>query len=504
MVDVMSRDRTAAPSQTRTPAPPPDDSARGEGARSSEQRRRALAVAAVATVLALVAFTAPLAAVGSVAASLGADLAGRTWILSSMGIGLGAALLTAGTLADDRGRRRVLTTGLVVLAASSVVAALAGSTLVFVAARVGQGAGAAAVVAASLGLVAHWFEPGPARAAASGVWGASVGGGIALGPLLASSLDRWASWRAVHWLLAVATTVLAVLAGRLLEESRSHERRPLDVPGALLLGLATTAFLAALVEGRSGWGRPTVLLLLAVALLAALAFAVTEWRVRFPMVDPALARDGRFVAATAAALATGAGIIGLLSFLPGFLALALGLAPTTAAVLFLTWSGTSVVLALLARRLPARWSGRAQLAGALVVVAAGQLALSGLTPGASWSRFLPGLLVAGVGSGVLNAALGREAVASVPDGRGGMGSGANNTARYLGSSVGVTVVSVLVAAHATHAAGAAAVTGLLSGWNLAAWVTAGFSLAGALVVGATMLLDRRAGAAGRTGAAVDA
>jgi MFS family permease len=457
-------------------------------------------VAAVATVLALVAFTAPLATVGSVAASLGADLAGRTWILSSMGIGLGAALLTAGTLADDRGRRRVLTTGLVVLAASSVVAALAGSTLVFVAARVGQGAGAAAVVAASLGLVAHWFEPGPARAAASGVWGASVGGGIALGPLLASSLDRWASWRAVHWLLAVATTVLAVLAGRLLEESRSHERRPLDVPGALLLGLATTAFLAALVEGRSGWGRPTVLLLLAVALLAALAFAVTEWRVRFPMVDPALARDGRFVAATA-------GIIGLLSFLPGFLALALGLAPTTAAVLFLTWSGTSVVLALLARRLPARWSGRAQLAGALVVVAAGQLALSGLTPGASWSRFLPGLLVAGVGSGVLNAALGREAVASVPDGRGGMGSGANNTARYLGSSVGVTVVSVLVAAHATHAthaAGAAAVTGLLSGWNLAAWVTAGFSLAGALVVGATMLLDRRAGAVGRTGAAVDA
>jgi MFS family permease len=444
-------------------------------------------VGAAGTVLALVTFTAPLATVGSVASDVGADLAGRTWILSSMGIGLGASLLTAGTLADDRGRRRVLVAGLVALALAGVVAALAGGTGVFVLARVLQGVGAAAVVAASLGLVAHWFEPGPARAAASGVWGASVGGGIALGPLLASSLDRWASWRDVFWLVAVASVALAWLAQRGLEETRSHERRPLDVPGALLLALATVTFLAALVEGRTGWGRPQVVALLAVAGLAGLAFAAVEARVASPLVDPALLREGRFVAATAAGLATGAGIIGLLSFLPGFLPVALHLAPTTAAVLFLAWSGTSVGLALLARRLPVSWSGRAQLAGSLVVVALGQLALSGVTAGDGWARFVPGLLVAGVGTGVLNAALGREAVASVPPGRGGMGSGANNTARYLGSSVGVTVVSVLVAAHATGAGA----TGLVSGWNVAALVTAGFSLAGAAVVCATMLADRR-------------
>ncbi|GAA2744371.1 MFS transporter [Terrabacter aerolatus] len=438
--------------------------------------------------LALVAFTAPLATVGSVAASLGADVAGRTWVLNSMGVGLGATLLTAGTLADDRGRRRVLVTGLLVLTGSSVVAAVAGATLTFVLARVAQGVGAAAVVAASLGLVAHWFESGPARAAASGVWGASVGGGIALGPLLASSLDRWASWREVYWLLAVASLSVAAAARAALEETRSHERRPLDVPGAGLLALSTTTFLAALVEGRSGWGRPVTLVLLGAAVLAGVALVLVERQVRFPMVDPALLRHGRFVAATAAGLATGAGIIGLLSFLPGFLALALAMAPTTAAVLFLAWSGTSVVLALLARRLPARWSGRAQLGGSLVVVALGQLALSGIAPGDSWTRFVPGLLVAGVGSGVLNAALGREAVASVPDGRGGMGSGANNTARYLGSSVGVTVVSVVVAAHAVPGSGAA---GLVAGWNVAACVTAGLSLAGAVAVWATTVTDRR-------------
>lgn len=480
----MDRTRQAAPRATAREATAPPATGRAPG----EQPRRALAVAAVATVLALVAFTAPLATVGSVTAALGSDVAGRTWILSSMGIGLGAALLTAGTLADDRGRRRVLVGGLVALAASSLVAALAGGTLVFVLARVGQGIGAAAVIAASLGLVAHWFEPGPARAAASGVWGASVGGGIALGPLVASAFDHWASWRDTYLVLAAAALVLAAVAGRRLDETRSHERRPLDVLGATLLAVSTTGFLAALVEGRSGWGRPEVIVLLGVGAASAAAFVVTERRTTFPMVDLSLFRDGRFVAASAAGLLTGAGAIGLLSFLPGFLALALGLPATTSAVLFLSWSGTSVVFALLARHLPSGWSGRAQLAGGLVVVAAGQLALSGITPGSSWARFLPGLVVAGVGSGVLNAALAREAVASVPAGRGGMGSGANNTARYLGSSVGVTLVAVVVAAHAGPGSGP---SGLVNGWNVAAWVTAGLSLVGALVVWATMVTDRR-------------
>ena len=92
-------------------------------------------------------------------------------------------------------------------------------------------------------------------------------------------------------------------------------------------------------------------------------------------------------------------------------------------------------------------------------------------------RFVPGLLVAGVGSGVLNAALGRESVASVPAGQGALGSGANNTARYLGSAVGVTVVAVVAAP-----SGVVTSATLTAGWNRAALVTAAVSLVGALGV----------------------
>lgn len=160
--------------------------------------QRALGLAAAGTLLTLVAFTAPIATLNSTAAGLGAGASGRTWILSSMSVGLGAALLSTGTLSDDLGRRRTFVAGSLLLAVSSVLGALAPGTLTFVLMRVVQGIGGAAVIASSLGLIAAAFPPGPGRARASGVWGASLGAGIATGPLLSAGLDRLNSWRDVY------------------------------------------------------------------------------------------------------------------------------------------------------------------------------------------------------------------------------------------------------------------------------------------------------------------
>jgi hypothetical protein len=117
------------------------------------------------------------------------------------------------------------------------------------------------------------------------------------------------------------------------------------------------------------------------------------------------------------------------------------------------------------------------MGSALAVIAAGQLMLWGVDTSSTAGRFVPGLLLAGVATGVLNAALGRESVASVPPGQAGLGSGANNTARYLGSALGVTVVSVVAVP-----SGPVSASALVEGWNRAALVTAAVSLLGALVV----------------------
>jgi hypothetical protein len=205
------------------------------------------------------------------------------------------------------------------------------------------------------------------------------------------------------------------------------------------------------------------------------------------MLDLALFRRPAFAAVTLAAAATGGGIIALLSYLSGFVGVALGLSSWTASWLMLSWSGPSVVTALAARRLPVAWSGRARMSAALVVIGIGQVLLWHIVPGDGAGRFVPGLLVAGVGSGVLNAALGRESVASVPAGQGALGSGANNTARYLGSALGVTIVSVVAAP-----SGVVTAATLTAGWNRAALVTAAVSLIGAVGV---VLVGARAAAA---------
>jgi MFS family permease len=438
-----------------------------------------VAVASAATFLALIVFTTPLATLPATAAALGSGPDGQAWILSSMSIGLGVALLSTGAIADDLGRRLALVLGSAVLALSSVVCALAPTTAVLVGGRIGAGVGCAALIAAGLGLIGHVHPAGtPGARRASGIWGAALGAGIAVGPLLATGAQELWGWAASYWVEALLAVVLGLTARFLLDESRAQRPRPVDVPGVVLLAAGVAVLLTGLVEARSGPTRPLVIVLVlgGIALLG--VWLWVEHRRAAPMIDPELFRSPPFLAATLGALATGAGIIATSSFLLTVMARGLGASAVTAAVVLLAWSATGVVTSLLARRLPASWSGRIQLGVGLVVVALGQLLLLGAVPGDSPWRYVPGLLVAGITSGVVNSALGREAVASVPAGRAAMGSGANNTARYVGSAIGTTVVAVV----ATRPGLPPGPAGLLQGFDTAVLVATAFSVLGALAV----------------------
>lgn len=454
-------------------------------ARTPEQRATLL-LASVATLLALATFITPLVTQGRTAATLAAGPLAQPWLLSGMSLGLAAALLPTGALADDLGRRRTFVLGLVVLALGALTCALAPNVLVFIGGRVVQGLGGAAVIACALGLLGHAFPPGPLRAHATGTWGAAVGGGIAAGGLLAVAVDHGRSWRGSYAVTAALALVLAVVAARSLVESRAaHPRRP-DLLGAVLLGVGIAALCAALVEGRQGW-TDALVLVLAVAALALLAgFVAWELQVPAPMLDLALFRRPQFVAATVAALANGAGAITLASLLPTVVQQGLGASLLVATLLNCVFALISVATALNVRRLPARVAPRAMLVVGLLGIAVAQLLQTGLQPSSSPVRLLPAMVVLGVFFGLVNAALGREAVASVPPGRTGMGSGANNTARYVGSAIGVSV-AVLIATRGVATGGAAA---LVDGWNTAALVTAGTSVVGALVVAACRPLHR--------------
>ena len=437
-----------------------------------------LSVAASGVLLVLVAFTVPFATMAPTSAELGAGPAAQAWILSAMSVGAAAGLLSTGALGDDHGRRRVFAFGATVFGLGSLLGALAPAPGVLIGARVVQGLGGAAMVSCSLGLIAHAFPPGPGRIRATGVWGAALGAGVAIGPLLAVALDAAGSWRLSYWACACAAALSAALAYALVAESKAAQARRVDVGGTLLLGTGLASLLAGLVQGRSGWLQwPTIVLLLMRALLVA-AFILVENRIGNPMLDLTLFRRPDFVGASAAALAAGAGVLSLMSFIPILIERGLHHGESAAAATLLAWSGVSVVTALAARFLPDTVSAHTQIVIGLVGVAAGPLALVGLTPDSGLARLLPGLLVVGAANGLLNAALGRQAVASVPAHRAAMGSGANNTARYLGSAIGITVVSIIL----TRGGPTTNAVGLTADWNLAVVVTTAFTIVGAVIV----------------------
>ncbi|MEA5360614.1 MFS transporter [Amycolatopsis sp., V23-08] len=438
------------------------------------------------TLLAMFVFTAPLSIVPSVARGLGAGAIATSWILSSMSLGLAVALLPAGAIGDDFGRRRVFAAGGAVLAAGSLLGAVAPGPLTFIAGRVVEGLGAAALVACGLGVLGHAFPDPAGRARATGVWGACLGAGIAIGPVAGAVLDTAAGWRTLYVVATVLSLGVAVLGRVLLEESVSGRARKVDVTGSLLLGGGLAALLAALTEGRQSWTSPLELSLIAAAIVLLGAFIAHQGRTEGGMLDLTLFRRPALVAATAGAFTAGAGVTALMSFLCTMLENGLVFTPVTASLVVLAWSAASVASALLTRRLPAAFSGGARMSAGLLVVAAGLVPLAFVTPGSGAGLLVGGLLLAGIGTGVVNASLGREAVASVPPNRAGMGSGINNTSRYVGAALGVTVVTVL----AVHPSATPAAS-LVDGWNVAVLVGIGLSVAGAAVIAALSAAARR-------------
>jgi MFS family permease len=448
-------------------------------------RERPVLLVALGTALVLVAYVTPMATVPQTAADLAAGPGARAWMLSAMSVGLAAALLASGALGDALGRRRVYLLGLGLLGLGSLGSAFAPASGIFVGARVLEGIGGAAVLACGLAVLAHAFHEPVARARATGVWGASVGLGITVGVLLAAALDVGTGWRETYAVVGVLSLVLLVPSRRWLPESSAVRPRRLDLPGVLTLAGGLTLLVSGLTQARSGISGGA-LVLLGLSVLVLFIFMFVEWRAPDPMVDLGLLRSPGYVAATLGALVVGLGIIATSSNLPFLVQVGLGGSLWVSVWLVVGWSGTSVLTSLFVRRVRTPWSGPHLIAAALVVVGVAQLLALGIDTDSSPWRLLPSMVVAGLATGVLNAVLGREAVANVPADQAAMGSGSNNTARYLGAACGITVFSVLLS-HAGAGTGAAAV---VDGWSYAVALASGMTLLGAVVILALSALAR--------------
>jgi EmrB/QacA subfamily drug resistance transporter len=359
------------------------------------------------------------------------------WVVDAYALMLATTMLNAGTLGDVLGRRRVFTAGVALFTLASALCGVSTSPLFLILARGVQGIGGAAMFAVSLAIIAQEFR-GRERGTAFGIWGATVGAAVAIGPLVGGALTTYLGWR---WIFFVNLPIgVACVAGALreLHESRNEAHGGFDLPGFATLTAGLFALVLGLLRGNDwGWssGRVVGLFAAAGALLA--LFVVVERRSGQPMLDVSLFRVPTFTGAQITAFVISAGMFSQFLYLALYLQNVLGYSPIAAGVRFLPLSVVSFFAAPIAGRLSERIPVRIPIAGGLVLVGASLLLMHGITQSSAWTTLLAGFLVGGAGIGLVNAPLASTAVGVVEPRRAGMASGINNTFRQVGIATGI-------------------------------------------------------------------
>jgi EmrB/QacA subfamily drug resistance transporter len=411
--------------------------------RTHEDRWWTLAVVCTAIFMLLLDITVVNVALPDIERSLGASFRQLQWVIDAYSLALATCVLTAGTLADRFGRRRLFVIGLGVFVLASAACGAASTPALLIGARAVQGIGGAIMFATSLALISQSFE-GRERGTAFGIWGATTGAAVAIGPLVGGALTTVLDWRFIFFVnLPIGAGALLLALTRLAEGRDPKARRP-D-----WIGLATlTSGLFLLVYGlleaeQRSWGDPFVLGCLAAAVILLAGFVVAESRQAQAMLDVSLFRVPTFTGAQVAAFTVSAAVFSTFLYLTLFLQNIRGYSPLEAGLRQLPISLMSFLMAPLAGRLSARVPVRLLLAGGLLVAAAGALLISRLSPGDSWTVLLPGFVLLGAGIGLVNPPLANVAVGVAPRERSGMASGTNNTFRQVGIATGIAALGTV-------------------------------------------------------------
>lgn len=374
---------------------------------------------------------------------LNATFGDLQWVIDAYALTLAALLLNAGALADQLGRKRIFLAGLVLFTASSLACALARSPLALILSRGAQGVGGAIMFATSLALLSQEFH-GRERGTAFGVWGATAGAAVAVGPLVGGALTSGPGWRWIFFInLPVGAGALLVSLARL-AESRDRHPRPIDWAGFVTLTAGLFALVFALVRGNSeGWTSGVIVGCFAAATAFFALFAAAEALQREPMLDLRLFGTPTFTGAQATAFAMSAAMFSLFLYLSLYLQNVLGYSAIQAGLRVLPVSLMAFLFAPPAGKLSAHVPVRLLLAGGLVLVGTALLLNDGLTSASGWTALLPGFLVGGAGIGMTNPPLASVSVGVVRPERSGMASGVNNTFRQVGIATGIAAYGAL-------------------------------------------------------------
>ena len=392
------------------------------------------------------------------------DLSEAEWTNSLYALVFAALLIAVGVTADKFGRRRLFVAGVVVFALASVLAALSQSAEMLLLARALQGVGGALVLPTSLSLVNANFH-GRDRAAAFGIWGATIAGMAAVGPVLGGWLTTDFSWRLIFWINPPLALLVIVGALLLVPESKEAGAPGLrDWFGVLLIsgGLALVVF--GLIEGETygwwsataeapgWWALPGSPVPWALALGVGLLLAFVGWtearnrRGKATLIDLGLFRLPTFRWGGVTILIVSLGEFGVIFVIPLFLQNVLGMSALGAGLVILALAAGAMVSGGVAAPVSRKLGGHRIVQLGMVLEIAGILWFAFVVaPGVSPWVFVAPLAVYGLGVGFATAQLTNVALQDVPVAESGQASAMQSTLRQVGSALGTAVLGVALA-----------------------------------------------------------
>jgi EmrB/QacA subfamily drug resistance transporter len=377
----------------------------------------------------------------------GASLSDLQWVISAYALTLAAFLLTAGSLADLYGRRLLFASGIAIFTLGSLACGLASGTTVLAISRGAQGVGGAIMLATSLALLAQAFQ-GADRGVALGIYGATTGVAVAVGPVLGGLITSDLSWRWIFYVnVPIGLVALAITLLRVQESQNPGGRRP-DWAGFVTFSTGLAALVFGLIQSQvDGWGAGRVVgTLVASAALLGLFFVV-ERVVRHPMLDLSLLRVPTFGGGLLAGWAISAALFAMFTYLVVYMQNSLGLSAVATGVRFLPMTVAIFVTAGIAGRLTSLVPRNLLIGVGFLAIGGGLMLMRGLTATSTWTHLLAGMIVGGLGAGLVSTPLVSTAVGVVEPARAGMASGINTTARQVGIATGVAGLGTILASH---------------------------------------------------------
>jgi EmrB/QacA subfamily drug resistance transporter len=368
------------------------------------------------------------------------------WVVDAYNLVFAALLLAAGSLSDRFGRKGMLLAGLAVFGVASAVGGLTTSSGQLIVARCFMGLGAAMVFPSTLSLIANIFTGRVERARAIGLWGATAGAAIALGPIVGGWLLQQFDWTSIFFAMTPVAAVAALLVARSVPTSRDPTAPALDRRGFALSSAAMALLIFTIIEApEHGWGSARTLAGFAFAALLLAVFVGWERRARAPMLDVGLFRNPRFAAACASVTVAFFTLFGFIFLITQYFQFIKRYGPLSAGVHLLPVATAVGIASVLGTRLAVRFGTKLVVTVGLILVAAFYAWVSLATAGTPYSTIALQMVIFGVGMGFTSAPATEAILGVVPKHKAGVGSAVNDATRLLGGTLGVAVIGSVYA-----------------------------------------------------------